>query len=123
MSVKHEAVSVAKSKIDPSRYDFRIVWSEEDQEFVASCAEFPSLSWLAPTQTEALNGLQDLLVEVIADIRASGEAVPEPLSTRTFSGKFTLRPGPELHRRLAMEAAQEHTTLQQYVLRKVTARS
>lgn len=27
-------------------YTYRVSWSEEDAEFVATCAEFPGLSWL-----------------------------------------------------------------------------
>ena len=30
------------------RYTYRITWSSEDGEHVGLCAEFPSLSWLAP---------------------------------------------------------------------------
>ena len=29
------------------RYTYRVTWSEEDQEYVGLCAEFPSLNWLA----------------------------------------------------------------------------
>jgi len=28
-------------------YTYRVIWSEEDQEHIALCSEFPSLSWLA----------------------------------------------------------------------------
>ena len=28
------------------KFTYRIMWSEEDQEFVGLCAEFPSLSWI-----------------------------------------------------------------------------
>lgn len=62
---------------DVSHYTYRVTWSVQDREFVATCAEFPSLSWLAPCQIEALQGLQDLLREVIADIQEQGEAVPQ----------------------------------------------
>ena len=40
---------------------------------VALCAEFPSLSWLAPTPQEALAGLRELIQDVVADMRANGE--------------------------------------------------
>lgn len=36
---------------------FRVHWSEEDEEYVATCPDFPSLSWLAPGPVEALKGL------------------------------------------------------------------
>ena len=99
--------------IDTARYSFRVTWSAEDDEFVATCVEFPSLSWLAGTPELALSGLRNLL--------ASGEAVPEPLSTRHYSGKFQLRLGEDLHRRLAMEAAEQSTSLNQYVVQKLAA--
>jgi len=29
------------------RYTYRVTWSEDDNEWVGFCAEFPSLTWLA----------------------------------------------------------------------------
>lgn len=101
------------------QYAYRVVWSNEDGEFVATVAEMPSLSWLAPTQTEALEGLRALVDDVIADMRASGEPVPEPLSLKSYSGKFVVRIPPELHRRLAIEAAEEHVSLNRLVASKL----
>jgi hypothetical protein len=43
------------------RYTFTVAWSAEDGEYVATCAECPSLSWLAPTQDEALAGLKSVI--------------------------------------------------------------
>ncbi|MFK4494760.1 hypothetical protein ABH936_001880 [Dermacoccus sp. GAS27A] len=34
-----------------AEYGYRVVWSSVDGEFVATCAEFPSLSWPADSQT------------------------------------------------------------------------
>ena len=42
---------------DVTHYTYRVNWSADDQEFVATCLELPSLSWLAPTQDEAMHGL------------------------------------------------------------------
>jgi len=33
-----------------THYTYRVAWSVEDGEHVATVAEFPSLSWLAPTR-------------------------------------------------------------------------
>ena len=108
---------------DITHYTYRVTWSVEDDEFVATCLEFPSLSWLADTQESALAGLRDLVVEVVDDLRGNHEPVPEPLSSRTYSGKFNLRVGEELHRRLAMEAAAENLSLNQYVVRRLNQAS
>ena len=61
-------------------YTYRITWSAEDNEHVGLCAEFPALSWLAPTLAEALSGIQHLVGECLADIHTNGETAPEPIA-------------------------------------------
>ncbi|MEV0153047.1 toxin-antitoxin system HicB family antitoxin [Micromonospora sp. NPDC050686] len=104
-----------------THYTYRVTWSAEDREFVATCAEFPSLSWLAPSQIEALQGLEAMLSDVIADMEEQGEQVPQPFADRHYSGKFNLRVGESLHRELAIQAAEDGMSLNQYVLRKLRA--
>lgn len=105
---------------DVSHYTYRVSWSPEDHEFVATCHELPSLSWLAPTQDEALHGLRRLVDDVVEDLHRNGEPIPEPLSSRAYSGKFNLRVGERLHRQLALRAAEERLSLNQYVVRKLS---
>ena len=69
-------------------YTYRITWSAEDGEHLGLCAEFPSLSWLAPTPDEALSGIRNLVNNVLADMLVNGESTPEPLADRTYSGRF-----------------------------------
>lgn len=97
--------------LNRDRYTYRITWSEEDNEYVGQCLEFPSLSWLASTPEDALIGVRQLVAEVVSDLETTGEPVPEPLSTRPFSGRFLVRIPPELHRRLAIEAAEAGISL------------
>jgi predicted HicB family RNase H-like nuclease len=78
------------------------------------------LSWLAPTPGGALQGIRRLVAEVIADMEANGEAVPEPLSIRSFSGRFVVRVPPEVHRELAMEAAEADVSLNRLASAKLT---
>lgn len=103
-----------------SHYDYRVAWSAEDAEFVATCVEFPSLSWLDEEQIAALQGLEALIADVIADLRASGEDVPQPLAERTYSGKLNLRLGTDLHRRVAIEAAEAGLSINSYLVRKAS---
>ena len=51
-----------------------------------SCAEFPSLSWLAPTVAEAIVGVEKLVADVVADFEVNGEPVPQPFTERGYSG-------------------------------------
>lgn len=100
-------------------YTYRVIWSVEDQEYVGVCSEFPSLSWLAKTQVEALEGITGLVAEVVADLLANGEPVPEPLALHSYSGKFLVRVPPELHRRLTLEAAEAGVSLNRLVSEKL----
>ncbi|CAI2129134.1 MULTISPECIES: type II toxin-antitoxin system HicB family antitoxin [Serratia] len=96
-------------------YTYRITWSAEDSEYVGLCTEFPSLSWLAPTRTAALDGIEKLVSDVIADMLAQGETPPEALAEKSFSGKLVLRMAPEQHRRLAINAMDEGVSLNRYL--------
>lgn len=97
------------------RYAYRVVWSEEDGEYVGTVAEIPSLSWLAENPSDALDGIRTLAAEVVEDMELSGETPPVPLSRRSYSGKFQVRIPPELHRMLALEAAEENVSLNRLV--------
>ena len=101
-------------------YTYRITWSAEDDEHVGLCAEFPSLSWLAPTHATALSGIQRLVRECLADMHATGEAVPEPIADRSYSGKFMVRVPPESHRALAIQAAEQGVSLNRLVSARIT---
>ena len=96
---------------DTDKYTYRVTWSEDDDEFVGLCAEFPGLSWLAPDPGEALKGIRSVVKECVADLANNNEAVPEPIAMRKYSGKFIVRVPPEVHRHLAMEAAESGVSL------------
>jgi len=101
--------------MNADRYTYRVTWSEEDGEFVGLCAEFPSLSWLASSQAKALSGIVALVGEVLADMRRHHEQIPEPFSTKQYSGKFQVRIPPERHRALAVQAAESKVSLNRLV--------
>ena len=87
-------------------YTYRLSWSAEDQEHVATCAEFPGLSWLEEDEIEALRGIMKLVREVVEDLRANGEPVPEPLADKEFTSRSVSRRSsiarsPSARRRLA----------------------
>ena len=97
------------------RYSYRVTWSEEDQEYVGLCAEFPSLSWLMDNPEEALTGIRNVVHECIKDLQEQNEEVPPPLATKNYSGKFMLRIPPETHRLLAIQAAESGVSLNRLI--------
>ena len=105
--------------IENDRFTYRVTWSEEDREYVGLCAEFPGLSWLAAKPEAALQGIRRVVAEVVTDMEASGEPVPEPIALHHYSGKFMVRVPPEVHRKLAIEAAEAGVSLNRLVSAKL----
>jgi predicted HicB family RNase H-like nuclease len=102
------------------KYTYRVTWSEEDGEYVGLCAEFPSLSWLADTQESALAGIRDTVRQVVQDMQSTGEPIPQPLATRRYSGKFTVRVPPDVHRKLQIQAAEANISFNRVVSAKLS---
>lgn len=102
-------------------YTYRVTWSSEDNEHVGLCAEFQSLSWLASTPEEALSGIRRVVAEVAADLQAGGEALPNPLAEKHYSGEFQVRVPAELHRTLALQAAEQGVSLNRLANAKLAA--
>ncbi len=102
------------------KYTYRVMWSEQDEEFVGLCAEFPSLSWLAAIPDEAFKGIRSVVKQCIKDMVKNKEEVPPPIATRTYSGKFMVRIPPEVHRHLAIEAAESGVSLNRIASAKLT---
>ena len=92
-------------------YTYRVTWSADDDEYVGLCAEFPSLSWLADSPEAALSGIRKVVTKVAADMRKNKEEVPEPLANKHYSGKFVVRVTPDVHRHLAIQAAESGVSL------------
>jgi predicted HicB family RNase H-like nuclease len=106
-------------KID--HYTYRLIWSEDDNQFVGLCAEFPSLSYLASTHEKTIRGILKVVVNVVKDMADNDEPIPEPLNSRRYSGKFQVRVPPEVHRQLALEAAEEDISLNRLVNAKLSS--
>ena len=104
-------------------FTYRVSWSPEDNEHVGLCAEFPSLSWLAPTPEQALAGIRRLVAEVVNDLQKSGEPVPEPFAARSYSGEFKVRIPPQLHRELVIAAAEAGVSLNRLASLRLAGRS
>lgn len=54
-------------------YTCRVVCSPEEEAFVATVADFPSLSWIADSWESAQERVTELMVENDRDLRQLGE--------------------------------------------------
>jgi len=98
----------------------RIVWSEEDQQFVGLCAEFPLLSWLASSKESALEGICKLVSKKLAQPHPSDEPSPEPLSLQSDRGKFVAEAPTEEFHKLILKAAEGRAILNEMISQKLS---
>ena len=61
------------------QYAYRVLWSEEDEEFVGLCSEFGSLSHLDDTPEKAFSGIRKLVAFSVRWLHEEGKPVPEPI--------------------------------------------
>lgn len=101
-------------------YTYRVTWSEDDNEYVGLCSEFSSLSWLSNTPESALKGIRNVVADVIKDMKVNNEPIPEPIAVKHYSGKFMVRVPPEVHRDLAIKAAEAGVSLNRLASSKLS---
>ncbi len=97
------------------KYTYRIEWSEEDEVYIARCLEFPSLAAHGDTPESALKEIKFVVDESIKWLKEDLEPVPEPFSLKKYKGNITLRVPPQTHRSLAIRAAEEGISINQYI--------
>ncbi|MEA2116178.1 MAG: type II toxin-antitoxin system HicB family antitoxin [Thermodesulfobacteriota bacterium] len=102
-------------------YTYRVTWSEEDKEYVGLCVEFPSLSWLSKTPESALKGIRNAVAEIINDMNENNEEIPKPIANKNYSGKFMVRVPPEVHRNLAIQAAESGVSINRLVSSRISS--
>jgi predicted HicB family RNase H-like nuclease len=84
--------------------------------YVARLVELPDLFMDGDTPEEALKELEDEKPEYIELYLRLGNKMPEPLSTRKYSGNVVLRLPSSVHEDLAKMAALEGVSLNQYMV-------
>jgi len=115
-----EHVHPAQPPYRPEDYAYSVMWSEADQAYIGRVAEFASLAAHGASPVAALQEITAVVRYVLEDLAEAGEAMPPPLSKRPFSGKLHLRMPEHLHRTLAIEAAQQHISLNQWITLKLS---
>ena len=104
------------------RYLKLVYWSEEDQVYIGRS---PGLFYGGVHGDDEAQVYKDL-IEGIEDfiniIEEKGRPIPEPTAGKTYSGKFNLRVGGDLHERLALESLKNGESLNSFC-KKVLGRS
>ena len=97
------------------KYTYRVQWSKEDDAFIASCLEFPSLMTHGDSQFDAIDELRIVLGAVLDDISEKNKKAPSPIKERQFKGNISLRIPPETHEELFYQANEQELSLNQYI--------
>jgi hypothetical protein len=105
-----------------NHYTYRAEWWPEQSEYVCRCIELPWLQKWAWTMRDAVAAVEQAADEYIAECEADGVNPPVPLTERKYSGKFVVRTSPALHARLAVEAAEQNVSMNQWVIQKLADR-
>ena len=93
-----------------------VEWSNEDGCYVGSVP-----GWIGPcchgeNEAGVYKELCDVVDEWIEIYEKDGRPLPPP-TARSYSGKFVLRTGPDLHQALSVRALLEGESLNTYVVR------
>ena len=59
-------------------YTCSVTWSDEDHEYVGLCAEFPYLSYLAPSPDDALEGVREAVTFALGMFAEDSTRPPRP---------------------------------------------
>ncbi|MBP7705696.1 MAG: type II toxin-antitoxin system HicB family antitoxin [Candidatus Aminicenantes bacterium] len=95
-----------------------VEWSDEDGCYVGSIP-----GWIGPcchgdNEIRVYQDLCAVLGEWIKIYRKDGRPLPPP-TAKSYSGKFVLRTGPDLHQALSVRAMLEGESLNTYVVRSL----
>ncbi|MBC8518800.1 MAG: toxin-antitoxin system HicB family antitoxin [Gammaproteobacteria bacterium] len=96
------------------RYLKIVEWSEEDQCYVGSVPGWIGQACHGDNEEKVYHQLCQIVDEWIDIYKKDGNPLPEPTAGKTYSGKFVLRMEPELHKQLAIHAAQAGVSLNKY---------
>jgi len=88
-----------------------VEWSEEDHCYVGSSPGFIGPCCHGSDETQVYRELCEIVTEWVEIHQKEAIPLPKPLTNRTFSGKFVLRVGQDLHKALTIKAAQSGRSL------------
>ena len=96
------------------RYLKIVEWSEEDGCYVGTCPGLVRGGVHGMNEAEVYRELCQVVQEWIRIYEEDGDPLPEPTAGKDYSGKFVVRVGKELHRKLAIQALRRGVSLNSY---------
>lgn len=94
----------------------RTVVPQEDGTFLAEMVEFPGCIAIGESYGEALESLEEVAIDWVEAALEMGQSIPQPLEASEYSGKLVVRLPKSLHKKAALAAKLENTSLNQYIV-------
>ena len=104
-----------KTEKEKPKYRVDIVWSTEDDCYIANVPELPNCQTHGATMEDAVAMAKEAIEGYLETLEKEKLPIPPPLSERKFSGKIPLRIDPTLHRDLAVRATIEGLSVNRYI--------
>ncbi len=99
------------------RYLKIVQWSEEDGCYVGSCPGLVYGGVHGDDETKVYEELCQVVAEAVELYETDGKPLPPATANRSYSGKFMLRVGADLHQALALQALKAGDSLNSYCQR------
>jgi predicted HicB family RNase H-like nuclease len=110
--------SWSQQKMKRSDQYIKIVeWSEEDQCYIGRLPGVCFGGVHGDDEIEVYREICEVLEEWLDRCEKDGQPLPLPTAGRSYSGKFNLRVGEELHEQLALESMKIGESLNQYCVK------
>ena len=99
-----------------------VEWSEEDQCYVGKCPGLMLGGIHGDNEAKVYKELCQAVEEWIDIYEQDGDPLPEATAGKEYSGKFVLRLGKDLHKRLALGALRSGMSLNAYCVNRLRTR-
>ena len=103
------------------RYIKLVYWSEEDQVYIGKSPGLFFGGVHGDNETEVYAALVREIEDWIGIIEEDGRPLPSATAGKSYSGKFNLRVGEDLHERLALESIRKGESLNSFCVRVLKA--
>jgi len=104
------------------KYSINLLWSEEDDCYVATVSEFPGLSAFGESPEEAIKEAKIAVDGFLRVFKEDGCLIPKPNTLKPFSGQTRLRLPKSLHATLNQEAQKDGVSLNTYIISLLSER-
>lgn len=104
-----------------ARYLKIVEWSDEDRCFVGRAPGLFFGGCHGLDERRVYAEICDLVKAHVAELLGNKEPLPPATAGKSYSGKFVVRIGPELHRKAALKALAQGTSLNQVVATAIAA--